>query len=225
MQLSRLQLTQVTSYPPPTPPPPHPQPNQESKLKSRWRYFSGNESKDPPPRLPPFTAIQRRSLIKYTIFTDDLRPWIPSLSFFQASPPFWACVTCPEIKLFLRKTWAQAFQIIGNYCLWMSGWDLAELWMRSIRVVDEIYPSCAWDLAKYGWDLVEWLERLTANAAVATVLGSIPASSDTVESEGRQMKQCWISYIDGKNIIACLLQYIRYTSTRIYNILWIKTRK
>ncbi len=32
-------------------------------------------------------------------------------------------------------------------------------------------------------------ERLTANAKVATVLGSIPASSDTVESEGRQMKQ------------------------------------
>ncbi len=45
-----------------------------------------------------------------------------------------------------------------------------------------------------------WLERLTANkyvayAVVATVLGSIPASSDTVESEGRQMKQCWMSYI------------------------------
>jgi hypothetical protein len=36
----------------------------------------------------------------------------------------------------------------------------------------------------------EWLERLTANAVVATVLGSIPASSDTVESEGCQMKQC-----------------------------------
>ncbi len=29
----------------------------------------------------------------------------------------------------------------------------------------------------------EWLERLTANAEVATVLGSIPASYDTVESE------------------------------------------
>ncbi len=40
-----------------------------------------------------------------------------------------------------------------------------------------------------GW---EWLERLTANAHVATVLGSIPASVGTVESEGRQMKQCWI---------------------------------
>ncbi len=45
-----------------------------------------------------------------------------------------------------------------------------------------------------GWDVAEWLERLTANAKVATVLGSIPASSVTVESEGRQMKQCWIQY-------------------------------
>ncbi len=40
--------------------------------------------------------------------------------------------------------------------------------------------------------------RLTANAVVATVLGSVQASSDTVESEGRQMKQCWISYIKRK---------------------------
>jgi len=46
-----------------------------------------------------------------------------------------------------------------------------------------------------GWDLAEWLERLTDNAVVATVLRSIPASSTTVESEGRQMKQCWTSYI------------------------------
>ncbi len=29
-----------------------------------------------------------------------------------------------------------------------------------------------------------WLERLTVNAVVATVLGSIPASSDTMESGG-----------------------------------------
>ncbi len=41
-----------------------------------------------------------------------------------------------------------------------------------------------------GRDLAEWLERLDANAEVATVLGSIPATSDTVESEGRQMKLC-----------------------------------
>ncbi len=33
-------------------------------------------------------------------------------------------------------------------------------------------------------------ECLTANSEVATVLGSRPASSDTAESEGRQMKQC-----------------------------------
>ncbi len=39
------------------------------------------------------------------------------------------------------------------------------------------------------------LEHLTANAKVAFVLhGSIPASFDTVESEGRQMGQCWIKY-------------------------------
>jgi hypothetical protein len=38
------------------------------------------------------------------------------------------------------------------------------------------------------------LYKSTANAPVATVLGSIPASVGTVESEGRQMKQCWILY-------------------------------
>jgi hypothetical protein len=40
------------------------------------------------------------------------------------------------------------------------------------------------------------IARPTANAIAATVLGSIPASSDTVESVGRQMKQCWIQYIE-----------------------------
>jgi hypothetical protein len=33
-------------------------------------------------------------------------------------------------------------------------------------------------------------ERLSANAKAATVLGSILASFDTVESEVRQMEQC-----------------------------------
>ncbi len=47
-----------------------------------------------------------------------------------------------------------------------------------------------------GWDLAESLqERLTVNAKVATVLGLMPASSVTVKSEGRQMKQCGITYI------------------------------
>jgi hypothetical protein len=46
--------------------------------------------------------------------------------------------------------------------------------------VDEIWPSL-------------WMSSsrvVRANAVVATVLGSIPASSDSVESEGRQLKQC-----------------------------------
>jgi hypothetical protein len=34
-------------------------------------------------------------------------------------------------------------------------------------------------------------------ANIATVLSSIPASPDTVESEGRQMKQCIIKYCGG----------------------------
>ncbi len=42
------------------------------------------------------------------------------------------------------------------------------------------------------YDLAERLQLLAASAKLATVLGSIPASSDTVtKSEGRQMKQCW----------------------------------
>ena len=36
----------------------------------------------------------------------------------------------------------------------------------------------------------EVLEHLAIKAKVAKFLGSIPASSDTVESEWRQMKQC-----------------------------------
>ncbi len=40
--------------------------------------------------------------------------------------------------------------------------------------------------------LAKWLESLIANVKVALVLGSTPTSSNTVESERRQMKQCWI---------------------------------
>ncbi len=50
------------------------------------------------------------------------------------------------------------------------------LCMRPSRVCMSSSRVCEQDLA-------EWLERLT-NAKVAAVLGSIIASSDTVESEG-----------------------------------------
>ncbi len=48
--------------------------------------------------------------------------------------------------------------------------------------------------------IAEWLELLADSVKVATVLGSSPVSSDTVESEGRLLKQCWISYIKIKKI-------------------------
>ncbi len=51
-----------------------------------------------------------------------------------------------------------------------------------------------WKLVFVDADLVEWLECLAVNAKVATFLGSMLASSDTVKSEGRQMKLCWIMY-------------------------------
>jgi hypothetical protein len=45
------------------------------------------------------------------------------------------------------------------------------------------------ETARYFW-VAEWLKRLTANAGVATVPDSISESSDTMESQGRQIKQC-----------------------------------
>jgi hypothetical protein len=72
------------------------------------------------------------------------------------------------------------FTLVNFFSSSSIEWDLAE---------------GGWDLAEGGWDQAEWLQRLTAHAEVATVLGSIPASSDTVESDTRQMKHCWIQYI------------------------------
>jgi hypothetical protein len=50
---------------------------------------------------------------------------------------------------------------------------------------------------------------MTANAPVATVLGSILASVGTVESEGRLMKQCLIQYMEKtlKNTTEKMIEY------------------
>ncbi len=50
----------------------------------------------------------------------------------------------------------------------------------------------AWDLAEWMWMKSSWVVKASdsQNAKFSTVLGSIIAYSDTVESEGRQMKQC-----------------------------------
>ncbi len=100
-------------------------------------------------------------------------------------------------------------QYFVKCCMWIRssrrGWDLT--------IVDEIYRRRGWDLTivdeiciRRGWDLTEWLERLTANAKFATWLGSIKASSDTVESERRQIKQCWQKYKKSKKS-PCLYFY------------------
>jgi hypothetical protein len=62
------------------------------------------------------------------------------------------------------------------------------------RRLNQLKPGCALSVSapSWGWDLAEWFVRLTANAEVATVLGSNLKSWDTVKPEGRQMKQCWI---------------------------------
>jgi hypothetical protein len=58
--------------------------------------------------------------------------------------------------------------------------------------IPEKIVLCAWIRSnREGWtrSIVEWLKRLSASFKVGTVLGSIPAFSDAIESEGRQMKQ------------------------------------
>jgi hypothetical protein len=66
-----------------------------------------------------------------------------------------------------------------------------------------LYQSSELELCfKDLWPITQqivWLEGLTANAKVATFLGSIPASSDTVKSECRQMKQGWITLSNWTN--------------------------
>ena len=56
-------------------------------------------------------------------------------------------------------------------------------WSRTMAI--DVLLSFDFDVVLYSMSL-----RLAVNAKVATALGSIPASYDTVESDGRQMKQC-----------------------------------
>jgi hypothetical protein len=57
---------------------------------------------------------------------------------------------------------------------------------------NEFFPKFSVELSILFSILIycSWLERLAVDAKDPTVLGSIPESFDTVESEGRQMKQC-----------------------------------
>ena len=61
--------------------------------------------------------------------------------------------------------------------------------------------------------VAKWLERLAVNAKG---LGSIPASSDTVESEGRQMKQCLITYNNSPLKKICWFYFVLATACAVY---------
>ncbi len=56
-----------------------------------------------------------------------------------------------------------------------------------------------------------------ANAKVATVLGWIPASTDTVESERRQMKHCRTKYVESKSKKSPFLHINVYTDRAGFN--------
>ncbi len=82
------------------------------------------------------------------------------------------------------------------YCLMLENTFLADsLWGRFMRGKSRGFVLWCKYVQNPEWDLASGQSVQTANAKVATVLGSIPASSDTGDSEGRQMKQCWTKYI------------------------------
>ncbi len=88
------------------------------------------------------------------------------------------------ISKYNTKIWADFFRA--------SAKPLVCYKLSNMTTIDYMYCTVyiyGWDLV-YGWDLAECMAR----ASDCKVLGLIPASSDTVESEGRQMKQCRIKY-------------------------------
>jgi hypothetical protein len=102
------------------------------------------------------------------------------------------------------------------------------VWMRPSAGEWDL-TECEWDLNDCGRDLAKMLESLTSNAKVALVLGSIPASLDTVESEGRQMKQFWINRLQyllatilvcGTLLIACYWRPLRCPLQAAVRLAW-----
>ncbi len=77
-----------------------------------------------------------------------------------------------------RKNWTRCSRV------WMR---CSRVWMRCSQVCmrcSQVFMRCirVWMRCSRVW-MTEWLERLTANVEVAIVLGSFPASSDTVDDE------------------------------------------
>jgi hypothetical protein len=124
---------------------------------------------------------------EWTLFRPDPSQWTVPLRERLEMPYYAWAVKVSEAIIMLTEAEGGLPQIYGERGI---GTQKGSRYREEYMYFSKIYS---------GWDLAQWLERLTANAEVATVLGSIPASSDTVESEGRQMKQCWIQYIEKIN--------------------------
>ncbi len=112
-----------------------------------------------------------------------------SLNFSQGLIYYWD-VWMRSSRVWMRssRVWMRSSRVwMRSSRVWMRS---SRLWMRSSRVVRASDSQCR---------------------MVSTVLDSIsPASSDTVESEGRQMKQCWISYMKKKKSKKSLFWFIIY---------------
>ncbi len=66
---------------------------------------------------------------------------------------------------------------------------------------------------------------MRVNGNLTTVLGSVSASSDTMEFEERQMKQCWMKYVKIIQNISFYFWYLSLTASlfcwsRIFKRLW-----
>ncbi len=87
------------------------------------------------------------------------------------------------------------YRMLKKFLLWSSLPCLTFKLYGSAVLLVALSPSSAfWNQVVWSSPPLPWRILRT----MATVLGSIPASSDTVESEGRQMKQYFISYIKRK---------------------------
>ncbi len=117
-----------------------------------------------------------------------------------------------------------------NPIIWVGGHSIEELLSRVVLIIVP-YRTCrdrfhqmrlTWKWYHYlihgGWDLAEWLERLAINAKVATFLGSIPSSSDTVDFfSGRWTS--WITYIKrGNKKIPLYVPYVVNDPQHVSNI-------
>ncbi len=111
---------------------------------------------------------------------------------------------------YLRSVWFEVHWYLRTYITLL--WNL--ITMNGQSVVLETVLTVKLSRCN-GWDLVK---RLTANAEIAIILGSIPASSDTVKSERRQMKQCWIKY--WKNKKHPHIESSRYLASNPVKCLW-----